>query len=50
MMHKMEPDEWDRVIQVNLPDEVARLVEFLADPDSAYITGQVYSVNGGLAM
>jgi NAD(P)-dependent dehydrogenase (short-subunit alcohol dehydrogenase family) len=32
------------------PDEVARLVEFLADPDSAYITGQVYSVNGGLAM
>jgi NAD(P)-dependent dehydrogenase (short-subunit alcohol dehydrogenase family) len=32
------------------PDEVARVVEFLADPDSAYITGQVYSVNGGLAM
>lgn len=32
------------------PDEVARVVEFLADPDSAYITGQVYSVNGGLYM
>jgi 3-oxoacyl-(acyl-carrier-protein) reductase len=32
------------------PDEVARVVAFLADPDSAYITGQVYSVNGGLAM
>jgi NAD(P)-dependent dehydrogenase (short-subunit alcohol dehydrogenase family) len=32
------------------PDEVARVVEFLADPDSAYITGQVYSVNGGLFM
>jgi acetoacetyl-CoA reductase len=32
------------------PDEVARVVEFLADPDSSYITGQVYSVNGGLAM
>jgi NAD(P)-dependent dehydrogenase (short-subunit alcohol dehydrogenase family) len=32
------------------PDEVARVVEFLADPDSAYITGQVYSINGGLAM
>jgi acetoacetyl-CoA reductase len=32
------------------PDDVARVVEFLADPDSAYITGQVYSVNGGLFM
>ena len=32
------------------PDEVARVVEFLADPDSSYITGQVYSVNGGLHM
>ena len=26
------------------------LVEFLADPESAYITGQVYPVNGGLYM
>ncbi len=32
------------------PDEVARVVEFLADPDSAYITGAVYSINGGLYM
>ncbi len=32
------------------PDEVARVVEFLADPDSGYITGQVYNVNGGLYM
>ena len=32
------------------PDEVARVVEFLADPDSAFITGQVYSVNGGQYM
>jgi NAD(P)-dependent dehydrogenase (short-subunit alcohol dehydrogenase family) len=31
-------------------DEVARVVEFLADPDSSYITGQVYSINGGLHM
>jgi NAD(P)-dependent dehydrogenase (short-subunit alcohol dehydrogenase family) len=29
---------------------VARVVEFLSDPDSAYITGQVYAVNGGLYM
>jgi acetoacetyl-CoA reductase len=32
------------------PDEVARVVEFLSDPESAYITGQVYPVNGGLYM
>jgi NAD(P)-dependent dehydrogenase (short-subunit alcohol dehydrogenase family) len=32
------------------PDEVARVVEFLADPESGYITGQVYSVNGGMHM
>lgn len=29
------------------PDEVARLVEFLADPDSGYITGEIYGINGG---
>jgi acetoacetyl-CoA reductase len=32
------------------PDEVARVVEFLASPNSGYITGQVYGVNGGLYM
>jgi NAD(P)-dependent dehydrogenase (short-subunit alcohol dehydrogenase family) len=32
------------------PNEVARVVEFLADPESGYITGQVYPVNGGLYM
>ncbi|MFN8122786.1 MAG: beta-ketoacyl-ACP reductase [Thermoleophilia bacterium] len=32
------------------PDEVARVVRFLAEPASAYITGQVYSINGGLNM
>jgi len=32
------------------PDEVARVVEFLVDPDSAFITGQIYSVNGGQHM
>jgi NAD(P)-dependent dehydrogenase (short-subunit alcohol dehydrogenase family) len=31
-------------------DEVARVVEFLADPDSSYITGEVYGINGGLYM
>jgi NAD(P)-dependent dehydrogenase (short-subunit alcohol dehydrogenase family) len=32
------------------PNEVARVVEFLSDPESGYITGQVYPVNGGLYM
>jgi NAD(P)-dependent dehydrogenase (short-subunit alcohol dehydrogenase family) len=32
------------------PWEIARVAEFLADPDSAYITGQVYAINGGLYM
>jgi acetoacetyl-CoA reductase len=32
------------------PDEVARVVEFLADPESSFITGQIYSVNGGQYM
>ena len=32
------------------PDEIARVVEFLADPDSSFITGQIYSANGGQYM
>jgi len=32
------------------PEEVARVVVFLAEPASSYITGQVYSINGGLNM
>ncbi len=32
------------------PDEVARVVKFLLDDESAYITGAVYTVNGGLDM
>jgi NAD(P)-dependent dehydrogenase (short-subunit alcohol dehydrogenase family) len=31
-------------------DEVARVVEFLVDPASSYITGDVYSINGGMSM
>jgi len=31
------------------PEEVARLAVFLAGDDSAYITGQVIGINGGLA-
>jgi acetoacetyl-CoA reductase/3-oxoacyl-[acyl-carrier protein] reductase len=32
------------------PEEVARVVHFLAADASAYITGQVWGVNGGLDM
>jgi 3-oxoacyl-[acyl-carrier protein] reductase len=31
------------------PDEVAALVAFLAGPDAGYISGQVISINGGMA-
>ena len=32
------------------PEEVARVVGFLAADESAYITGQIWAVNGGLDM
>ncbi len=32
------------------PDEIARVVCFLAADESAYITGQIWAVNGGLDM
>jgi len=32
------------------PEEVARVVAFLAADESAYITGQMWAVNGGLDM
>jgi 3-oxoacyl-[acyl-carrier protein] reductase len=30
------------------PEDIARVVAFLAGPDSAYMTGQILSVDGGL--
>jgi acetoacetyl-CoA reductase/3-oxoacyl-[acyl-carrier protein] reductase len=31
-------------------DEVARVVHFLSSDDSAYITGQIWHINGGMEM
>ena len=31
------------------PDEVAALVDFLCSQDASYITGQILSINGGMA-
>ncbi len=32
------------------PDDVARVVLFLASPDSSYLTGQILTVDGGLSL
>ena len=56
MVQAVPKEALDRVIakipvgRLGEPDEVARVVEFLADPDSAFITGQIRSVNGGRYM
>jgi len=56
MVAAMPPEALERVIaqipvgRLGEPDEIARVVEFLADPDSGYITGEVYGINGGLYM
>jgi acetoacetyl-CoA reductase len=56
MTAAVPPDAMDKIIaripagRLGEPNEVARVVEFLADPESGYITGQVYPINGGLYM
>lgn len=56
MFGDVPEDVQERIVQqiptgrLGKPDEVARVVEFLADPESAYITGAVFDVNGGLFM
>jgi acetoacetyl-CoA reductase len=56
MVAAVPQEALDRVIaqipagRLGTPDEVARVVEFIVDPDSSYITGQIYGINGGLFM
>jgi acetoacetyl-CoA reductase len=56
MVSAMPEDILNRVIatipvgRLGEPDEIARVVEFLADPESGYITGEILDINGGLYM
>jgi acetoacetyl-CoA reductase len=56
MVSAMPEDALTRVVtqipvgRLGEPDEVARVVVFLADPDSGYITGEIIDINGGLYM
>jgi acetoacetyl-CoA reductase len=56
MTAAVPPDVMERITaripvgRLGEPAEIARVVEFLADPESSYITGQVYAINGGLYM
>ncbi len=36
--------------RIGRPEEIARVVAFLAQDESSYITGQIWAVNGGLDM
>lgn len=38
------------LVRLGQPEEVARVVRFLCEDQSGYITGQIWSVNGGMDM
>ena len=56
MTEKIPPEIVDKILdQIPMkrfaePHEISRVVVFLAQEDSAYITGQIYGINGGLYM
>jgi acetoacetyl-CoA reductase len=56
MVAAMPQEALDKVIakiptrRLGKPEEIARMVKFLCEDDSAYITGAAFHVNGGLDM
>jgi 3-oxoacyl-(acyl-carrier-protein) reductase len=56
MTEKIAPEVIEKILdQIPMrrfaePHEISRVVVFLAQEDSAYITGQIYGINGGLYM
>ena len=56
MVSQMPQNVLDAVVEkipqrrLGRPDEVARVVQFLLEDESSYITGAVYTINGGLDM
>jgi NAD(P)-dependent dehydrogenase (short-subunit alcohol dehydrogenase family) len=46
----LAPPSTDFAGRIGQPTDVARIVEFLADPDSGFVTGQSIVVDGGLVM
>ncbi len=56
MTDKIPPETIDKILeQIPMrrfadPHEISRVVLFLAQEDSSYITGQIYGINGGLYM
>ena len=55
MLHRAFPEkkEYDEYLETNpmkragTPEEVAKLALFLASEDAGYITGGVYTIDGG---
>ncbi len=56
MTDKIPPDVIEKILEhipmrrFADPHEISRVVVFLAQEDSGYITGQIYGINGGLYM
>lgn len=56
MLGAVPPDVLEKVVskipmrRLGKPEEIARVVQFLLEDESSYITGAVFSINGGLDM